>query len=98
MCSRRGPMAVSTRGSSTSQTRASIQVGSMYDALDKGWPPSVTPASPPPIPHDDGQDPMDSDNDDGDNQRDNDVIEMDANEARMDLTDDLLHKVGSHRV
>jgi hypothetical protein len=23
---------------------------------------------------------------------------MDANEARMDLTDDLLHKVGSHRV
>lgn len=70
----------------------------MYDALDKGWPPSVTPASPPPIPHDDGQDPMDSDNDDGDNQRDNDVIEMDANEARMDLTDDLLHKVGSHRV
>ncbi|CAM6026920.1 unnamed protein product [Sphagnum balticum] len=92
---RRGPMAVSTRGSSTSQTRASTQVGSMSDVLVKGWPPSVTPASPPPIPHDDGQDPMDSDNDDEDNQRDNDVIEMDANEARMDLTDDLLHKVFS---
>jgi hypothetical protein len=59
----------------------------MSDALEKGWPPSVTPASPPPIPHDDE-----------DNQRDNDVLEMYANEARMDLTDDLLHKVGSHRV
>jgi hypothetical protein len=100
MCSQRSSGAVNARGPLTSQTSASMQSSATPNSLDKECSPPVPPPSSPPLTHDDGRDIMDygnSGDDDDESTQDFDAVVMDDSEAHMDLTDDLLHKVGPSR-
>lgn len=71
----------------------------MSEGADRRSFPPVPPPVLPANPAQGGQEPMDSDsvgNEDDDGGRGNDALGEQDNEARMDLTDDLLHKVRSH--
>jgi hypothetical protein len=100
MCSQRSSGAVNARGSLMSQTSASMQSNATPNSLDKECSPPVPPPSSPPLTHDDSRDIMDygnSGDDDDESTQDFDAVAMDDSEAHMDLTDDLLHKVGPGR-
>lgn len=92
---------MSARGSLMSQTSASMQSSATPNSLDKECSPPVPPPPSPPLTHDDGRDTMDygnsGDDDDDESTQDFDAVAMDDSEAHMDLTDDLLHKVGPGR-
>ncbi|CAM6098750.1 unnamed protein product [Calypogeia fissa] len=91
---RHHPTAAPSRGSSPS---SSSRPGSP-SGLDRGGQPPPAPLLPPQSQGDEGE-PLQPDNaggEDGDDGEQNDIVaDMDDGEVRMDLTDDLLHKVFS---